>query len=104
MFAVVAEGLLGNVGDAAEFVFSGGEVGQAFGICDGGAQEVEEIDDRFEGVVDLMSDGCGHAACGGNFFCLQQGLLDAAAVGDVAEDLGGADDLAVTIFDGRDGE
>jgi len=51
------------VGDAGEFFFGKGEIGEGgCGDTFGGLGEVDEIADGFERVIDLVGDGGGEAA------------------------------------------
>ncbi len=72
--AIEAEGLLGDLGDAGEFGVGGFEQeldGRRYvGV---GAGEIDEVGDGFEGVVDLVGDGGGEAAGGGELFALAEG-------------------------------
>ena len=87
--AVEAQGLLGDFGDAGDFLL--GELGEAGGFRGEAllADEVEEVGDGFEGVVDLVGDGGGETAGGGELFGAAEGFLAALLLGDVDED--GAD-------------
>jgi hypothetical protein len=83
-FAVEAEGVAGDVGDAVEFSLGGFEVLAVFGALGGrGAGEIDEVEDGFEGVVDLVGDGGGEAAGRGKFFGEEELFLLNAAVGEV---------------------
>ncbi len=65
-FAIEAEGLAGDVGDAGELFFGEGEVVEDVGgDAVGGFGEVDEVADGFEGIVDLVGDGGGEAGGGG---------------------------------------
>ena len=70
---VKAEGLVGDDGDTAKFLV--GELEEALDFGDDGvlAGDVKEVGDGLERVVDLVSDGAGHAADGGEFFALDEG-------------------------------
>src|SRR6202034_1406351 len=72
--AVEAEGLLGDFRDAGDFLL--GEVGEVggFGRELFLADEVEEVGDGFEGVIDLVGDGGGEAAGGGELFGAAKGF------------------------------
>ena len=82
-----AEGEAGDVAEAGELAFGGLEPG-AGGAGEGGvgAGEVEEVDGGLERVVDLVGDGGGEAAHGGEFFGAEEGGLGELAVGDVDGD------------------
>jgi hypothetical protein len=56
--------------------------------------------EAFKGVVDLVSDGGGHASYGGELFGAHQGAFGEAALGDVAEDEDDADEFALTVANG----
>ena len=91
-FAIEAEGLAGDVGDAIELLLGEGEmrdggVGDAFG----GPGDEDEVADGFERVVDLVGDGGGETSGGGEFFGFAEDLLGLTLVGGVAEDHDDAD-------------
>ena len=92
--AVEAEGLLGDLGDAADLVFGHGDVIEGriveFAVI---AQEEEQVGDGFERVVDFVGDGSGQAAGNGEFFSLAQGLFAAFAVAGVEDDDAGPANL-----------
>ena len=75
------------------------EIFDLFGIGGLLAGEEEQVHDGFERVVDLVGDGGGHSAGGGDLLRLEQRLLEAFSGGDVAEDLCGADDLTGFVAD-----
>ena len=102
--AVIAKRLLRDVGDAGDFAFRGGEEFDLAGIGGLLAGEEDEVHDGFERVVDLVGDGGGHSAGGGDLFCLKQRLLESFSGGDVAEDLCSADDLTRIVADWGDAE
>ncbi len=92
------------MGDALDFLFGGEQ--ELAGITLGGGAlpgKKDEVDYGFEGIVDLMGDGGGHASGSGNFFGLDEEALHALAVRDVAGDLGGSDDATGLVFYGGDG-
>src|SRR6202012_5883574 len=97
-------GLFGDVADAGELDLRGAEVGLAVLSLDLTAQEVEQVEHGLQRVVDLVRDGGSHAAGGGVLFGLDERGFDALAPRDIAEDLGGAEDGAALVLDGRDGE
>ena len=98
--AIEAEGLTSNVGDSAEFVFGlRKEMANLIQVV-GAAGDVDEIGEAFEGIVDLVGDGCGEASGGGEFFGTHQGAFGHAALGDVAEDENDADHFAGAVADG----
>ncbi len=100
-FAIKAEGLAGDVGDAGELLFGKREVGEdGFGETVGGLGDVDEIADGFERVIDLMRDGGGEASGGGQLFCLAEDFLGFALGGGVAEDHDDADDFTAAVADG----
>ena len=92
--AVEAEGLLGDLRDAREFVVGGLEHaldgGGHGGVC---LAEIDEVGDRLERVVDLVRDGGGEAAGGGELFRLAEGCLLRLAIGDVLHGADHADEL-----------
>jgi hypothetical protein len=99
-FAVEAERLAGDVGDASEL-----GVGLAEQLADlihlvGVARDVDEVGEAFEGIVDFVGDGGGHASGGGEFFRTHEGSFGEAALGDVAEDEDDADHVAFAVADG----
>src|SRR6185369_7859900 len=101
---IVAESLLRDVRDAGDFAFSGNEI---FGLCGIRcllACEIEEIHDSLKRVVDLVRDGGGDSAGGGELFCLEKGELEGFARGDVAKNFCGADDLTGVVANRRDAE
>ncbi len=81
--AVEAQGLVCDDGDAAEFAIGDVEILAGLGVDGGFAGEVEEVGDGFERVVDLVGDGAGEAAYGGELFGLHEGEFGALALGDV---------------------
>ena len=87
VFAIVAECLLGDVGDAGELTFGGVEIAEALGVQDLGAEEVEQVDDRLKRVIDLVRNGGGHPAGRGDLFGLDERGFDALLAGDVAKNL-----------------
>ena len=92
--AVEAEGLLGDLGDAGEFLVGGFE--QMLGgwrDVGVGLDEVDEVGDGFERVVDLVGDGGGEAAGGGELFGLAEGGFLGLASGDVLHGADHADDF-----------
>ncbi len=92
--AVEAEGLLGDLGDACEFGVGGFEEElDGRGDIGIGAGEVDEVGDGFEGIVDLVGDGGGEAAGGGELFALAEGVLLGFAGGDVLDGADHADDV-----------
>ena len=86
---VEAQGLGGNVADTREFelclVEIGADIGRGALLC-----KVEEVDDRFQRVVDLVRDGAGEAADKGELLVFAQTGFSALARGDVG---GGAEPL-----------
>ena len=84
--AVEAEGLGGDGGGAAEFLFGEGEVIDCLGIDGAGLGEEEEVGDGFEGVIDFVGDGGGEAADGGELFGAEEGGLGELAFGNVFDD------------------
>src|SRR5581483_3897195 len=103
VLAVVAEGLLGDMGDAVELDLGGREIRSSF-LVDHGAKEIEQIEDGLERIVNLVRYGGGHASGCGDLFGLDERIFHALAMGDVAQDLGSADDPAGCVADRRDGE
>ena len=63
-------------------------------------EEIEQVGDRVEGVVDLMSDGGGEASGDGELLVGEQGGAGAALHGDVAEDHDDAGEFAGLVADG----
>jgi len=99
-FAVEAERLPGDVGDAAEFGFGLAEEPADFIHFVGVAGDVDEVGEAFEGIVDLVRDRRRHASGGGELFGAHEGSLGETAVGDVAEDEDDADHAAFAVADG----
>ena len=97
--AVKAQGLGGDGGDAAQFDVRGVEVSADIVGRIAGAGEVEEVGDGLEGIVDLVGDGGGEAADGGEFFVLDEGLFGLFLMGDFERGGGDAEDGAVrTVY------
>ena len=67
-------------------------------------KKVHQVHHRFERVVDFMRDRRRHAAGGSNLLRLQQGLFDSFARGDIAQNLGRADNPAMLVSYRRNGE
>src|SRR5580698_780177 len=89
---------------ANQFALDRVEVFDAFGRTDGRTKKAEQVDDRLEGVVNLVRDrGC-HSASRGDFFGLQQGFLEPPAPRDVSKDFGRPDDLSIYVEYWRYGE
>ena len=105
MFAIKAEGLLGNVRDAREGGVGGIEVAADFfgdvGLLLG---QINEIGYGFEGIIDFVSDGGGEASEGGQPFAGVEDGFDFLLLSDVAKNFGGADDVALSVLYGRNGE
>ena len=67
--AVEAQGLGGDLADAGELGLGhADERFEVVGECVVALDEIEDVGDGFEGVVDLVGDGAGEAADGGEFF------------------------------------
>ena len=64
--------------------------------------EVEQVGDGFERVVDLVGDGAGEAADGGQLLALDEGVLGLLLVGDLEGRGGDALDAAVGVVDGEE--
>ena len=100
--AMEAQGLGGDLADALELALGeldeGANVGGESGVS---GDEVEQVGDGFERVVDLVGDGAGEAADGGELLALDEGVLGLLLVGDLEG--GGADGLdgAVGVVDGE---
>ena len=99
--AMEAQRLGGDLADAGEFALRdldvvGDLLGKVVGLCD----EVEEVGDGLERVVDLVRDGAGEAADGGEFLALDEGLLGLLLVRDLLDDGGDGLDLSVGVPDG----
>ncbi len=88
------------MGDAAEFVFGLRKEVANFIEVVGAAGDVDEVGETFERIVDLVSDGCGEATGGCEFFGTHQCAFGHAAFGDVAEDENDADHFAGAVADG----
>ena len=100
-FAIEAEGLTRDVGDAGEFFFGECEIGEGgFGDAFGGFGDVNEIADGFEGVIDLVRDGGSETGGGGELLGLAEDFLRFALGGGVAKDEDDADDFAAAVADG----
>ncbi len=78
-----AEGLGGDLADAGELGLGELDVGLRFDGEGDWLDEIEEIGDGLEGVVDLVGDGAGEAADGGELFALDEGGFGAFLVGDL---------------------
>ena len=63
--------------------------------------EVEEVGDCFERVVDLVRDGAGEAADGGELFALDERGLGLLLLGDLKRGGGDAGHVAVDVVDGE---
>ena len=104
-FAVEAEGLAGDVGDAHELAVGDIEVEAGLvGEVGRGADEVEGVHDGFERVIDLVGDGGGHAAGAGQHFAAEEGFFGLLAGGVVGADEEVADDGFVGVAEGGDGD
>ncbi len=76
---VETERLLGDLRDAMNLVFGHDGVGvRRFVEVGMAAEKIKQVGNCFEGIVDLVSDGCGEAAGSGQFFGLAQGFLGSA--------------------------
>ena len=123
-FTREVEGLAADLADAFEFTLGDGEIvfnrwGQALLL----AEEVEEVGDRFEGVIDLVGDGSGEAADGDELLVFAQhhgcavefelrlslqdaGLADLQGAGDGGGQplhFASADDLGSALAENADG-
>jgi len=98
---VEAEGLVGDDGDAAEFLV--GEVEEVLDLGDDGvlASDIEEVGDGLEGVVDLVSDGAGHATDGGELLALDESGFGALLMGGLDGGCSNGTDGTVFVEDGR---
>ncbi len=82
-----AQGLVCDDGDATQFAIGDGEILAGLGIPGSFTGEIQEVGDGLERIVDLVGDGAGEAAYGGQLLGLHEGQLGAFAFGDVdAED------------------
>src|SRR6185437_12831686 len=87
--AVEREGLLRDLADAQDF--GDEELGVSAGFAIERlvfAEQIAEVEDRFEWIVDLVSDRGSHAADGGHALGFDEGGLGLFASGDVTRDLG----------------
>ena len=86
-FAIEAQGLFGDFGDAGEFMFGFGE--QGAGPLERGfaMHQVKEVGDGFEGIVDLVGDAGGEAAGDGQLLGSEQGFLGERVLVDLVADL-----------------
>ena len=77
----------GDLGDAGEFLLGEQEVGSGLGGQRLLLEEIDEVGDGFERIIDLVRDGGGEAADGGEFFAADEGGLGLLLVREVgAED------------------
>src|SRR5271170_2255520 len=86
--AVIAQRLPGKVRDALQFLLGGQQIvigSPAYGAAL--PRQENEIDQRFERIVDLVSDSGGHPSGGGKLFRLDEKTFDAFAVGNIASNL-----------------
>jgi hypothetical protein len=100
MFPIIAQRLIGDVRDAAEFIFGRVEVVDPIRVDNHGTQKVEKIRDRFEWIVDFMCDRRRHPASRRNLLGLQQGLFEPLASRDIAEYLRRSNDVSQFVFTG----
>ena len=99
--AMEAEGLGGDLADTGELALRGVDVACEIGRqVVGGGDEVEQVGDGFEGIVDLVRDGGGETADGGELLALDEGGLGLLLVGDLEDDGGDGLDFAVGAVDG----
>ena len=66
--------------------------------------QVDQICNGFQWVVDFVSDCRSQTTGGSEFLCCPQGLLDFLTLGDVAGDGSRPEDIAITVFQRRDGK
>ncbi len=104
MFAVKTKRLLGDMRDTIEFSLDGREVIDSCRVGNHRTKKVHQVHHGFERVVDFMGDRRRHAAGYGNLFCLQQGLFKPFARGDIAQNLGRADNPTVPVSSRRNSE
>ena len=85
--AIKSQCLLRDLGDALGFMFGHGDIVERrvreIAVV---AQQKEQIGDRFQGIVDLVSDRGGKAAGRGQFLGLAQGFFVALAVAGIQND------------------
>ena len=99
--AVEAEGLGGDLADTGEFALRNVDVGlMVSGRSWDQSDEIEEVGDGLEWVVDLVGDGAGQAANGGELFALDESGLGFFLVGHLEDDGGDGFDGAVAVGDG----
>ena len=99
---VKAEGLGGDVGDAAEFELGLLEPLLDFGNDSLGAGEVEEVGHGFEGIVDLVGHAGGEAADGGELLALDESGDGALVLEEVEAGFDEGHDLAGEGFEAGD--
>ena len=99
--SIEAQGLAGDVSNAAEF-----GLGLRKEVTDlvefvRMASDIDEISEALEGIVDLVCDRGGQAAGGSELFGTHERALGHATLGDVAEDEDDADHLAGAVTNRR---
>ena len=101
--AIEPKGLLGDLGDAREFLVGDLEVPKyIFRHPFAGLRQVDEVGHRFQWVIDLMGDGGRETAGRGEFFRLHDGHLGILQLGDVAGDRNQPLNLSIVAEHRRD--
>ena len=96
--AMEAQGLGDDVGDPSELGLGLGDVLVGAGVfCGLLVGEVEEVGDGFEGIVDLVGDGAGHASDGGELLTLTQSGFCLEAFLDVENQTSYSAEVAVAV-------
>ena len=72
-------------------------------LC-GVLQQIKNIAHSFHRIIDLVSDGCCHSSSDCQLLRISKGLLCHFDLGDIPRYGGGADDIAVTVANRRDGQ
>ena len=83
--AMELKSLEGDVGDARDLLLGEGGIGAHVVWILGDADEIEEVDDGFERIVDLVGDGAGELADGGELLAAAQGFFREAGLSAIAE-------------------